>query len=153
MQVVLSSDQRPHEDDQEITKASDEGNDPDGHSQQVVGQQVLEGRDAVSIGLTGPDVGRVRAVLECLEIAGKRTEEEDGRGAARVRSEILAKGARTCGRDSSWARTSFFRFHESLSPPEPYGTERTLHRRSVRVCVCVGSHRDWRWIRWLKWLG
>lgn len=127
MQVVLSLDQRPHEDDQEITEASDEGDDPDEHSQHHVGQQVLEGRDAVRIGLTGPDVGRVRAVLECLEIAGRRTGEEDGSGAARVRSELLIKGARTCGRGSSGARTSLFRFQESLSPPEPYGTERTLH--------------------------
>lgn len=76
--VVLSSDQWPHADDQEITKASDEGNDPDGHSQHDVGQQVLKGRDAISIGFTGTDMGRIRAVLECLEIAGRRTEEKDG---------------------------------------------------------------------------
>lgn len=85
MLVVLRSDQWPHADDQQITKASDEGNDPDGHSQHHVSQQVLKGRNTIRIGLTGTDMGRIRAVLECLEIAGRRREEEDGGATTRAR--------------------------------------------------------------------
>lgn len=68
---------------------------------------------------------------------------------------MLLKGVHTCGRGSSWTRTSLFQFQESLSPPEPCREERTLHRCIHLECICVLEcpYRDWRWIRWLKWLG
>lgn len=64
-------------------------------------------------------MGCIRAVLECLEIAGRRREEKDGGGTTYVTSEMPLKGVLTCGRGSSWTRTSLFQFQESLSPPEP----------------------------------
>lgn len=78
-------------------------------------------------------MGRVRAVLECLEIAGRRREEEDG--GATTRAKVLRKGAHTYGRGSSWARTSLIQFQEFLSPPAPCREERTLERDSFKNCV------------------
>lgn len=74
MQVVLGADERAHADDKEVAEAGEEGDDPDGHAQNQVGQQVLEGRDAVRFGHTGPHVRRVRAVLEVLEVSERRQE-------------------------------------------------------------------------------
>lgn len=69
VQVVLGPDQGPHADDEQVAEAGDEGHDPDGHAQHHVGQQVLDGRDAVRVGLARADVGRVGAVLERVEVA------------------------------------------------------------------------------------
>lgn len=72
VQVVLSTNQRPHADDKEVTKAGDEGHDPHRHPQHHVSEQVFEGRDAIRVGFTGPDVRRIGAVLELLKIAGRK---------------------------------------------------------------------------------
>ena len=69
MQAVLGAYQRPHADDEQVSDAGDDGHDPDGHPQHTVGQQVLEGREPVRVGLAGADMGRIRAVLERFEIA------------------------------------------------------------------------------------
>lgn len=72
MQVVLSSYQRPHTNDQDVTKASNESHKPDRNPQHYVGKQVLKGRDAIRVGLTGPDMRCIGAVLEFLKIAGRK---------------------------------------------------------------------------------
>lgn len=77
VQVVFGPYDRPHADDQQVTEAGDEGHHPDGHSQHYVRQQVLKRRDAVRVGLTGPDVRRIRTVLELLKVSGR---EERMRG-------------------------------------------------------------------------
>ena len=133
--VVLSSDQWPHEDDQQISKASDEGNDPDGHSQHHVGQQVLQGRDAVSVGLTGAHVGRVRAVLERLEIAGRRTEEEEGCEAARAKSEVLV--CLHVGEVRHGQEHLCFDIRNLYPLQSPIGQKEHYTWCSVCECVCV----------------
>lgn len=70
MQAVLSTYQWPHADDQDVPKASNERHEPDWNPQHNAGKQVLKGRDAIGVGLAGPDVRCEGAVLEFLEVAG-----------------------------------------------------------------------------------
>lgn len=69
MQVVLSTNQRPHADDKQVTEAGDEGHDPDRHPQHHVSQEVLKRRDAICVGFTGPHMRCIGTVLKLLEIA------------------------------------------------------------------------------------
>lgn len=72
MQVVFSPYERPHADDQEVTKAGDEGHHPHRHPQHYVSQQVLKRRDAIRVGLTRSDVRCIRTVLELLKVSGRQ---------------------------------------------------------------------------------
>ena len=71
MEFVLWSDVGPHADDEDIAEACGGGDDPNEDPQHDVGQQVLEGRDAVRVGFAAAHVGSVAAVLELLEVAVK----------------------------------------------------------------------------------
>lgn len=83
MQFVLGADVGAHADDKDVAEAGGGRNDPNEDPQHDVGQQVLEGRDAVRVGLTAADVRSVAAVLELLKITGKR----DKRGRFKSRRE------------------------------------------------------------------
>lgn len=71
VQVILSTNKWPHSNDQEVPKASYERHEPDWNPEHDAGKQVLKGGDAISVGLTGPDVRCKGAVLELLEVAGR----------------------------------------------------------------------------------
>ena len=82
MQLVLRADVGAHADDEEVPQAGGGGDHPDEDPQHHVGQQVLQGGDAVGVGLTAADVRRIAAVLEPLEVA-----EEEGGGRSRVEEQ------------------------------------------------------------------
>ena len=73
MQVVFRPDERAHADDEEVAEAGDEGDDPDRHPQDEVGQQVLKRGDPVCVGLALPHVRGVGAILEILEVSERQT--------------------------------------------------------------------------------
>ena len=56
-----------HED---VAGAREEGDEPDTHAVHRPVEQVADGRESVSAGLTHPHLGRVAAVLERPEVAG-----------------------------------------------------------------------------------
>lgn len=66
--LVLRGNAGAQADHKHVTEADNECHDPDEHAQNDVGQQVLEGGDAVSVGLAAPHVRGVATVLEALEI-------------------------------------------------------------------------------------
>lgn len=69
VQLVLRSDVRAHADDEDVAEAGGGRHHPDEDPQHDVGQQVLEGGDAVGVGLAAAHMGGVAAVLELLEVA------------------------------------------------------------------------------------
>lgn len=69
MEFVLGSDVRAHADDEDVAEAGGGGDHPDEDPQHDVGQQVLEGRDAVGVGFAAAHMRSVAAVLEFLEVA------------------------------------------------------------------------------------
>lgn len=69
MELVLRSDVRAHADDEDVAKAGGGRDHPHEDPQHDVGQQVLEGRDAVSVGFAAAHMRSVAAVLELLEVA------------------------------------------------------------------------------------
>lgn len=75
MEFVLRPDVRAHADDEDVAEAGGGGDHPDEDPQHDVGQQVLEGRDAVRVGLAAAHVRGVAAVLEFLEVAAARKGE------------------------------------------------------------------------------
>lgn len=77
MEVVLRSDTRPHSNDKDVSEAGDEGHDPHRYPQHHVGQQVLERRDPIRVGLALSDVRRVGAVLEILKISGTHYNQDE----------------------------------------------------------------------------
>lgn len=70
--AVLRGHEGAHADDEEVAEAGDAGDDPDEDAQDDVGQEVLEGGDAVGVGLAAAHMGRGAAVLELLEVAAGR---------------------------------------------------------------------------------
>lgn len=69
MEFVLRPDVRAHADDKDVSEAGGGRNHPDEDPQHDVGQQVLEGRDAISVGFAAAHMWSVAAVLEFLKIA------------------------------------------------------------------------------------
>ncbi len=69
MEFVLWSDVRAHADDEDVAEAGGGRDHPDEDPQHDVGQQVLEGRDAVGVGFAAAHMRSVAAVLEFLEVA------------------------------------------------------------------------------------
>lgn len=69
MCAALRDHAGPHADDTEVAQAGDAGDDPDKDTQDDVGQEVLEGGDAVGVGFAAAHVGSRAAVLELLEVA------------------------------------------------------------------------------------
>lgn len=69
VEFVLWADVGAHADDEDVAEAGGGGDDPDEDPQNNVGQQVLEGRDAVSVGLAAAHMRSVAAVLEFLKVA------------------------------------------------------------------------------------
>lgn len=69
MELVLRSDVRAHADDKDVAEAGDSGDHPNENPQHNVGQQVLQGRDAISVGFAAAHVRSVATVLEFLEVA------------------------------------------------------------------------------------
>jgi len=69
VEFVLGPDVRAHADDEDVAEASGGRDHPHEDPQHDVGQQVLEGRDAVRVGFAAAHVRRVAAVLELLEVA------------------------------------------------------------------------------------
>lgn len=75
MQLVFGADVRAHANNEDVADAGGRGHYPHKDPQHDVGQQVLEGRDAVRVGLAAAHVRRVAAVLELLKVSvatGKR---------------------------------------------------------------------------------
>lgn len=79
VQLVLGADVRAHANDKDVADAGGGGHHPHEDPQHDVGQQVLEGRDAVRVGLTAAHVRRIAAVLELLEVAAATGEREKWR--------------------------------------------------------------------------
>lgn len=69
MEFVLWADVRAHADDEDVAKAGGGRDHPDKDPQHDVGQQVLEGRDAVCVGFAAAHMRSVATVLEFLEVA------------------------------------------------------------------------------------
>lgn len=69
MEFVLRPNVRAHADDEDVPDAGGGRHHPDEHPQHDVGQQVLEGRDAVGVGFAAAHVRSVAAVLELPEVA------------------------------------------------------------------------------------
>lgn len=70
--LVFRGDAGTQADHKHVSKADNECHNPDEHPQNDVGQQVLEGGDAVSVGLAAPHVRGVATVLETLEITERK---------------------------------------------------------------------------------
>lgn len=80
VQLVLRADVRAHANDEDVADAGGGGHHPHEDPQHDVGQKVLEGRDAVGVGLAAAHVRRIAAVLELLEVTyGGRREREKWR--------------------------------------------------------------------------
>lgn len=77
VQLVFGADVRAHADDEDVAKAGGGRHHPHKDPQHDVGQQVLEGRDAVSVGLAAAHVRRVAAVLELLKVAATTDERDE----------------------------------------------------------------------------
>lgn len=69
VQLVLRADVRAHADDEDVAEAGGGGHHPDEDPQHDVGQQILEGRNAVGVRFAAAHVWSVAAVLELLEVA------------------------------------------------------------------------------------
>lgn len=69
VQLVLWADVRAHADDEDVAEAGGGGHHPDEDPQHDVGQQILKGRDAVSVRFAAAHVWSIAAVLELLEVA------------------------------------------------------------------------------------
>lgn len=69
MMLVLRTNAGAQTDYEHVPETDSEGHDPNKHTQDDVGQQVLEGRDAVRVRLAAPHVRRIGAVLETFKIA------------------------------------------------------------------------------------
>lgn len=69
VQLVLRADVRAHADDEDVAEARGGRHHPDEDPQHDVGQQVLEGRDAVGVRFAAAHMWSVAAVLELLEVA------------------------------------------------------------------------------------
>lgn len=79
VQLVLWADVWAHANDEDVADAGGGGHHPHEDPQHDVGQQVLEGRDAVRVGLTAAHVRRIAAVLELLEVAAAKGEGGNGK--------------------------------------------------------------------------
>lgn len=105
MQIVLGSYQWPHADDKEVTKARDEGHDPDRNPQHLVSQQVLKRWYAICVGLTGPDMRCIGAVLELLKVSDRDKEQmknKKRREKDRVRPPTAQRGDKRIKRHRVW---------------------------------------------------
>ena len=71
VQFVLGANVRAHADDEDVAEAGGGRHHPDEDPQHDVGQQILEGRDAVGVRLAAAHVRSIAAVLELLEVAVK----------------------------------------------------------------------------------
>lgn len=69
MELVLWTNVWAHADDEDVAEAGGGRHHPYKDSQYDVGQQVLEGWDAISIGLAAAHMRSVATVLELLEVA------------------------------------------------------------------------------------
>lgn len=68
--LILRGDTGPQTDDEDVSEANDEGDDPDKHAQNDVGKEILKGGDSVCVRLAASHVGRISAEFKALEIAG-----------------------------------------------------------------------------------
>lgn len=75
VEFVFRADVGAHADDEDVAEAGCGRDDPHKDPQDNVSQQVLKGRDAVSVGLAAAHVRGVATVLELLEVAAKHIEK------------------------------------------------------------------------------
>ncbi len=66
--LILWSKTGTQTDDEDVSEANDEGNDPDKHAQNDVCQQILEGWDSVCVWFAAPHVGRISTEFKTLKI-------------------------------------------------------------------------------------
>lgn len=69
MEFVLWSDVWAHANDEDVAEAGGGRDHPDEDPQHNVGQQVLEGRDAIGVGFAAAHMRSVATILEFLEVA------------------------------------------------------------------------------------
>lgn len=76
MSRVFSFNERSHADDKKISKAGYESYNPDKYSEDIVSQEVLKWRNAVSQGHTYSDMGSIGAVSKVFEITKVKGKKE-----------------------------------------------------------------------------
>lgn len=69
VELVLWPDVRAHANDEDVAKAGGGRDHPDKDPQHDVGQQVLEGWDAISVGFAAAHMRGIATILEFLEVA------------------------------------------------------------------------------------
>lgn len=69
VEFILRSDVCTHTDDKDVAETGGGRNHPHKDPQHDVGQQVFEGRNAISVGFAATHMRSVPAVLEFLEVA------------------------------------------------------------------------------------
>lgn len=67
--LILRGDTGAQTDDEDVSEANDEGNDPDKYAQNDVGKEILKRGDSICVRLAASHVGRISAEFKALEIA------------------------------------------------------------------------------------
>lgn len=66
--LIFWSNTGPQTDDEDVSEANDEGDDPDKHAQNDVCEQILKGWDSVCVWLAAPHVRRISTEFKTLKI-------------------------------------------------------------------------------------